>query len=199
MSEPIVLIKANDPDRKPVLFACSGCGHVYSPKIYACKEELALQAARDAAANCYNCKTHSTCLTCGANCDKHYTACEKCRRAKRFDAAKTVPHSDIGECFGFDNGEFYRDPSEAAEDGEDWVYASTFHPFAIDGERLEESILEDHHEDASVSDLIGHAELWSAIEAFNKAQTSGSFDEDRTRKACVAHFRDPATKDAEAA
>jgi hypothetical protein len=33
--------------------------------------------------------------------------------------------------------------------------------------------------------------LWDAIEAFNKAQTSGSYDEDRTRRARVAHLRDP--------
>ncbi|MGM4906296.1 hypothetical protein AB8B21_05535 [Tardiphaga sp. 866_E4_N2_1] len=196
---PIVLVKASDPDQKPVLFACGKCGHLYSPRIYACKEEIALQTARDAATDCYNCKTHSSCQHCGAQCEKLWTACEACRRAKRLASAKQVPHGEIEECFGFDGGEFYRSPVDAADDGEDWVYASTFRTFSIDGERLDESILDDHHEDASIDDLVGHAELWAAIEKFNAAQTSGSFDQDQFRIANVAKLRDPQNHDAAAA
>jgi len=189
--DPIVLVRADDPDKKPLLYACGKCGQINSPYIYACKDDLAHQTARQAAIDCYTCRTHNTCQHCGKECEKHWLACDDCRRKKRFEDSKEVPLSGIEECFGFNSGEFYRCPEDAADDGEDWVYASKFRLFQIDGERLDESILDDHHEDASTSDLVGHRELWDAIETFNKAQNSGSYDEDRSRRARVAHLRDP--------
>lgn len=196
---PIILIKADDPDRKPVLFACGKCGTLHSPRIYACNDELALETARKAAADCYTCKTHNNCQDCGAQTEKYWLACAPCRLKKKLAEAATVELSEIEYCFGASSGEFYQSPQDAADDGEDWVFDSTFTKFSIDGERLDESILDDHHEDASTDDLIGHSELWAAIEKFNAAQTRGSYDEDRTRKANVAVLRDPAVKAAEMA
>ena len=191
----ITLVRADDPEKKPLLYACVKCGQINSPRIYACRDDLAHQAAKQAAIDCYNCRTHNTCQHCGKECNKGRLACDDCLRKKRFEDAKEIPVAEIDECFGFDSGEFYHSPEDAADDGEDWVYASTFRPFSIDGERLEESILDDHHEDASHTDLIDLEDLWNAVEKFNKAQTSGSYDEDRTRRARVAHLRDPEPKD----
>lgn len=186
----IVLVRAGDPEKKALLYACIKCGSVHSPRIYACKDDLAHQTARQAAVDCYNCRTHNTCQHCGKECEKNWLACDDCRRKKRFEDSQEVPVSNIEECFGFDSGDFYRSPEDAADAGEDWVYASTFRHFTIDGERLEESILDDHHEDASHTDLVGYDALMNAVDAFNKAQTSGSYDEDRSRRARVSHLRD---------
>lgn len=196
MAEPIVLVKLGDATQKPQLFACSKCGHVYSHRIYACKEELAIETARKAAEDCYNCRTHNTCQHCGEQCSKGWTACDKCRRKKRFEQATQVPLDGVEHCFGFDSGDFYQSPEDAADDGEDWVFLSTFRPFVCDGERVEEGILDDHHDDASVDDLIGRDKLWAAIEEFNKAQTSGSYDQDMRRIAKVSHLRDPENAEA---
>lgn len=192
MAEPIVLVKLGDPSQKPQLFACSKCGHVYSHRIYACKEALAIETARKAAEDCYNCKTHNQCRHCGAECPKHWLACDACRRKERFEKATKVPLDGVDYCFGFDSGDFYSSPEDAADAGEDWVYLTTFRPFEVDGERVDEMILDDHHEDASIDDLKGRDELWAAFDKFNKAQTSGSYDQDNTRIASVAHLRDPA-------
>jgi len=187
----IVLVRADDPTKKPMLYACGKCGQIQSPRIYACKDDVAHETARRAAEDCYNCKTHNNCQHCGKECEKHWLACDDCRRKKRFEDSKEVPLSSIDdECFGFDSGNFYHTPEDAAADGEDWVYASTFRRFSIDGERLEESILDDHHEDASTADFVGWDAFWNSIETFNKAQTSGSYDEDRSRRARVSHLRD---------
>jgi len=190
---PIVLVRADDAAKKPLLYACGKCGQIQSPRIYVCTDEVAHETARKAAEDCYNCRTHNICKECGDQCEKGWLACDKCRRKKKFEETQKVSLDGVEECFGFDSGNFYHSPEDAADDGEDWVYLTKFRSFSIDLERLEESILDDHHEDASASDLIGWSELWDTIEKFNKAQTSGSFDEDRSRMACVSHLRDPAT------
>ncbi|CEG08757.1 hypothetical protein BN961_02175 [Afipia felis] len=190
MAEPIVLIKADDPERKPQLYACAKCGSVHSPRIYICTDELAHKTARDAAENCYNCRTHNTCQHCGEPCDKHWLACEKCRRKKKLEEAEKVSLDGVDYCFGFDSGDFYSSPEEAADAGEDWVHLAKFRPFEIDIDRLEEHTLDDHHEDACHTDLVGWDELAAAIEKFNKAQTQGSYDEDSKRIASVAHLRE---------
>lgn len=190
-AQPIVLVRADDPEKKPLLYACGKCGNLTSPRIFACKDEEAHATAKQFAQDCYHCKTRSICQSCGDQCGKNWTACEKCIRKKKFEAATQVTLDGVEECFGFDGGDFYRSPEDAADDGEDWVYLATFRHFSIDLERLEESILDDHHEDASASDLKGWDKLWKTIEKFNKAQTSGSFDEDRSRISKVSHLRDP--------
>ena len=152
---PIVLARVDDLEKKPLLYACGKCGQIHSPRIYACNDTLAHEAARRAAEDCYTCRTHNTCQHCGAQCEKGWLACDKCRRSSRFEKAKEVPLDGVEECFGFDGGEFYRSPQDAAEDG-----------------------------------LKAFDALVTAVKAFNEAQTSGSFDEDRTRRARVSHLRD---------
>lgn len=190
----IVLVKLGDETHKPQLFACGKCGHVYSHRIYACNEALAIETARKAAEDCYNCRTHNVCQHCGGECGKNWTACDTCRRKKRFEKAKQVPLDGVEQCFGFDGGSFYQTPEDAADDGEDWVCLSTFRPFEAEYWRIEEGILDDHHEDAAPEHLIGLDKLREAIAEFNKAQTDGSFDQDGTRIAKVSHLRDTASR-----
>jgi hypothetical protein len=184
MSDPIVLVAKGDPEAKPRLFACAKCGSVHSPSIYACREGLALATAEEAARNCYNCREHNTCSDCGEQCPKSWTKCDPCRLKSAFERGQKVDASTIDECFGY-GGDFYHDTDEAREAGEEWVYASTFRPFHLDPDNTLENILDDHFEDASESDLTGVVELRAAIAKFNAAQTSGTYDEDRTRIAVL--------------
>lgn len=185
MSDVIVLVAKGDPDQKPRLYACPKCGQCSSPRIYACREEQAHEEAYQAAANCYNCREHNTCSDCGIQCEKHFTKCDDCRKNSAFEKAEKISASSLKTCFGYD-GVFYREIEEAEDAGEPWVFASTFHPFRIDPDSVIENVLDDHHEDASTHDLNGVNELMAAIEAFNSAQTSGSYFEDRTKTATLS-------------
>jgi len=187
MADPIVLIRADDPERKPVSYACPKCGRMQSPSIYLTHGEAAHAAARAAAADCYDCKTHNSCADCGAQCHKYHTLCPPCRRKRAIASASTISADEIEHCFGLDNDEFYETPKEAAEDGEEWVFAANFRPFRVpDG--LIDAILEDHHEDASAYDLVGVDALEAAVAAFDEAQTSGSYEVDRKRIAYVRNL-----------
>jgi len=175
MAEPIVLVKLGDPSNKPQLFACPKCGRVYSWKIYLCDEATAIATAREAAENCYDCRTHNIC-ECGKECDKHTTACPECRKKNKLARCKTVPIAEVDRCFAFDGEEFYSSPQEAVDDGCTLVHPARLVPFHLDPEGVLETILDDHHEDADESCLTGIDALYDAIETFNKAQTSGSWE-----------------------
>ncbi len=180
----IELVRRDDHTGKALLYACPKCGSVHSPKIYLAKEEVAHQAARDAAENCYSCRERNTCSDCGGECSKHFTKCDKCRKISAFSKAEKVDASTIEHCFGYD-GEFYHTIEDAEEAGEPWVFGSTYHPYRIDPDSVIENTIDDHHEDASVDDLDGVKELVAAIRAFNLAQTSGSYYPDKTRIAVL--------------
>lgn len=182
MIDIIVLIKKGDASEKPMLYGCAKCGTVHSPKIYACREEEAHEAARRAAEECYTCRTHNNCQECGKETGKGWLKCSECREAAKLAKATVVDAATIEYCFGA-NGEYYQSTEEAAEDGNAYVYASDFTPYRIDFDNLIESTLDDHHEDASENDLIGVGFLKATIEAFNKAQKHGSYFEDATRVA----------------
>ncbi len=184
MSEAIILIKKGDPAEKPMLYACPKCGQAHSPKIYACREEEAHEAARRAAEECYNCRTHGECQTCGKQTNKGWLKCSECREADKLQKATVVEPSALGYCFGAD-GEYYNSPDDAAEAGNAYAFDSEFTPFSLNFDSIVESILDDHHEDASESDLIGVDFLKATIEAFNKAQKHGSYFEDASK---VAYF-----------
>lgn len=176
MTDPIVLVKLGDPTNKPQLYACPKCGRAYSWKIYACTEETAMEEARKAAENCHNCRTDNICTECGKECEKLYTACPDCRRKKKLARCTTVPASEVTECYGFDSDQLYYSVEEAIKDGCTLVHPAELRHFNLDPERVLESILDDHFEDASESDLNGIDALYEAIEKFNAAQTSGTYD-----------------------
>lgn len=185
MADVIVLVAKDDPDQAPKLYACPKCGQCHSPKIYACREERAHEAARQAATDCYNCREHNTCEGCGEQCPKGWVRCDSCQRALVFEKAEKVPASGVEHCFGYD-GEFYQSIEDAEDAGEPWVFASTFHPFRLDPDSILENCLDDHHEEVSSDDLNGVAELVAAIKAFNEKQNSGSYFEDRKRIVVLA-------------
>ncbi|WP_313666177.1 hypothetical protein [Shinella sp.] len=184
MSEIMILIAKGDASEKPRLYACAKCGTVHSPKIYACREEEAHEAARRAAEECYNCRTHNNCQECGKETPKGWLKCSECREASKLAKATVIEAASLDYCFGA-GGEFYHSTDEAAEAGEPYVYASTFTPFRIDFDNIVENILDDHHEDASQHDLVSLNEFEAAVAKFNAAQTSGSYFEDCSR---VAHL-----------
>lgn len=188
----IVLVKRGDPSEKPMLYACPKCGQAHSPKIYACREEQAHEAARRAAEECWQCRTHDTCEACGKETPKGWLKCETCRESAKLQKAEVVDASTIENCFNAD-GEYFHDTWEAIEDGASYVYGSTFTPFRIDFDNLIENVLDDHHEDASTHDLNGLDALKTAIDAFNEAQTSGSYHEDPSK---VAYLPKPDGADA---
>ena len=185
MNEIMILIAKGDASEKPRLYACAKCGTVHSPKIYVCREEEAHEAARRAAEECYNCRTHNNCQECGKETPKGWLKCSECREASKLAKATVIDAAELDYCFGAD-GEFYQSTEEAAEAGEPYVYASTFTPFRVSFDNIVENILDDHHEDASTHDLVGLKQLEAAVAAFNAAQTSGSYFEDGSRVARLA-------------
>lgn len=180
----IVLVAKGDPEQKPQLYACPKCGGVHSPRIYLAREEVAHQAAREAAENCYSCREHNICSRCGAQTEKFSTMCNPCRREKAFEKAEKIDPATLTVCFGWD-GDIYNSAEEAQEANEPWVFAAEFVPFQLSADSIIESMLSDHHEDASLDDLEGVSELKAAIKAFNEAQTGGSYFEDRKRIAVL--------------
>lgn len=197
----MVLIAADDAERKAKLYACRGCGQVYSPAIYACRSEVAHETALRAARECYKCRTHNTCQDCGAECPKHWLACDACRRKTKIAKSEEVDIETVEECFGLDSGDFFNSAWDAADAGEEWVHPAVLRHYELSPDRVVEWTLDEHHEDAELGDLIGLDALLTAIEAFNKAQTSGTYDEDRTRIARVTPTEDgsqsPPTSDGE--
>jgi hypothetical protein len=181
MGEPIILVRADDPEAKPVLYACGKCGKVHSPRIYACGDALAHETARKAAEDCYDCREHNECSTCGAECPKGWTACEDCRRTKRFNEAVEVD-DDGGPYFEFDGDRMYNELADAAEDGVEWVTPSTETYPRLSADNILENLLDDMHEDASVDDLDATKVFRAAVDAFNEAQTTRTFWADMKRR-----------------
>ena len=114
--EVMILVAKGDPEQKPRLYACPKCGQYNSPKIYACREEQAHEAAYQAAANCYNCREHNNCSECGIECDRHRIKCDACHKASVFAKAEKIDAAGVEHCFGWD-GTFYHDVSEAEDAG----------------------------------------------------------------------------------
>lgn len=176
----IILIRADDPERKPLLYACSTCGHVNSPLIYACKDERAHEAARQAAEDCYTCKPNNICA-CGAECPKYWTSCGSCRYQKALDEAEEIA-DDGGPYCTFDGDKYFTDLEEAADDGCQWVSPCIITYPTIDAESVIDNVLSEMHEDADVDDLVGVDALFDAVKTFNDAQTTQSWLGDNKRK-----------------
>lgn len=179
--KPIVLVALGDPTHKPQLYACPKCGAIHSPRIYACNDELAHEAARQAATDCYTCRETNTCSYCGNDCPKGWTACSDCRLAKKLEAAEEVP-DDGGPYFAFGGDTFYHELQDAAEDSLEWLSPCTVTYPQISADSVLENLLDDMHEDASTDDLDAAAAFCEAVDAFNKAQTTKSYWPDEKRK-----------------
>lgn len=180
-AEPIILVNAADPERKPLLYACGKCGSVHSPSIYLAHEEVKHATALEAARDCYNCKTHNTCNYCSAECPKGWTACDTCRCQRKLDAAVEVP-DDGGPYCAFDGDIYFTEMEQATDAGLEWVSPCEITYPKIDAISVLENLLDEMHEDASVDDMDGVDEFFAAVEAFNKAQRTQSWFGDVKRK-----------------
>lgn len=178
---PRVLVFIDDPEQKPRLYVCPTCGSTHSPKTYMARDDVAHEAARQAAVDCYTCKTHSTCQYCGEKCGKVWTACDPCRFQRRLDAAVEVPDEGGPYC-AFDGDTYYTDLREAQDADLEWVSPCIITYPRIDADSVLENLLDDMHEDASVDDMCGVEAFEAAVKAFNDAQRTQSWFGDVKRK-----------------
>ncbi|MEO7469922.1 MAG: hypothetical protein ABIV36_23190, partial [Sphingobium limneticum] len=176
------LVALGDPEQKPLLYACATCGAAHSPSIYLATKERQHEAAREAAADCYTCKTHNICKYCGEQCHKGSLACRTCSIAHQIESAAEIP-DDGGPYFGLEgDGPMYHDLEEARDDGHDWVMPATEAYPRIDADDIFENLTGDMFEDASMDDLKGTTEFAAAVKAFNDAQTTVTYWGDPKRK-----------------
>lgn len=181
----IVLVAKGDPEQTPLLYACGKCGSVHSPNIYLASHDVKHRTALKAAEDCYTCRTHDECDTCGCDTPKGWTRCPACRDAAKLAKAVEVP-DDGGPYCEFGGDDYYFDIDEAHDAGIEWVSpCHTIYP-KLDAYSILESATEEMFEDASVDDLCGVEEFVAAVEAFNKAQSTPTFFGDYKRKINVA-------------
>jgi hypothetical protein len=171
LPEPLpVYIKLADGEEKRIIgWACPECMLYHSPAIYACREDDAEKAAREAAVRC----CHRSCHYCGVDMGNSpgWVACNACRdeqKEKRaaalVAAAKHIPWAEYHQkavfCEQLD--EFYYDMSVLTEElldahmecrldltgGLPILWACYVQPLAIDAGDIIYSALESHYEDA---------------------------------------------------
>lgn len=188
------LIFADDENREIQLYACSGCGVVFSPGQYRRDGRPDAAAARAAAESCSPCRGYSICGTCGGKCEVDHVRCKSCQDAemkaredKRLAAAEETVLD--GPCFSPCGHDFYHDVESARDAGLTVVLGAKFRHFTLDEANLVEAIIDDHHDDASEHDLIGLNALYEAVGVFNAEQTSGSYDMDEKVKQTIRHDR----------
>lgn len=176
-----ILVFADDAEQKPRLYACPMCGLAHSPKTFLAREAEQHRAAREAAEDCYNCKTHSNCQYCGVECGKGWTACEACRLQRKLEAAVEVP-DDGGPYCEVGGDTYYSGMDEVQDAGLEWVSSCIISYPRIDADSVLENLLDDMHEDASTDDMDGVPAFYAAVKAFNEAQTHQSWFGDDKRK-----------------
>ena len=144
-------------------------------------EWQAIETTWKAAEDCYNCKTHGTCDTCGGETAKGWTRCGDCRFAARLEKAEEVP-DDGGPYCEFLGDTYYMSMEEAQDAGVEWVSpCCTVYP-RLDADSILELATEEMFEDASVDDLDGVEAFYAAVKAFNDAQRTPTFFGDDKRK-----------------
>lgn len=192
---------------KTALYACGSCGQCYSPRVYACREDAAHIAAREAAEACC---VPPTCSVCGVEVARPWTMCAKHREQAMLRRATPVPaaewtdpvHRDdmtgdwgegysssvhyLLEWWDFEHGvEIGPTPAPPA-----WCWPCKPVDFALDLERILESALDEFHEDAG-DDLVAVDALDAFVEAWNKKQSLRTWYPDHTRVVVLdeARFR----------
>lgn len=196
MNAPIeVVVKGSE---KVIGYACPECHMFCSPTIYACKWELALEAALDHATRCCD----KRCQDCGEKLEpkSHYVVCNACRskrdaanEASRFEKATKIPEAEYdGWVYDEATEEYYASVEEYRERVEDGASSFLWATTTIDGFRLDaddivQSALEngDHHEDAGDS-VEGIGELQTMLDAWCDKQTVRSYMVDYGRAVLVS-------------
>lgn len=143
-------------------YACGRCGALYGLWSYGTH-----QRAREAAEECPQCRDRT-----------EETRVEDAETSRLARIAKAREVHDLDFCFSEEGDTGYATPDDAREAGERGVFGSTFRPYSIDLDQLIQSILENHHEDASEKELKGLDAIESAVDHFNAIQTGGSYEMD---------------------
>ena len=166
-------------------YGCVKCGKLYSPTIYAVREDVAKQAAIQAAQRCCGPKS---CQRCGGELDHpSYTACRPCREVLKLQRATEVEYKDCeAPVFSDDVSGSWGDgySGEMAEldetcNGEDVEMPCYVHPcianhFKFDPADILDRAHDDHHEDAvdQIEDVEG---LFSFFKEWNAKQNMRSY------------------------
>lgn len=171
-----------------VLYACGECGRLSSPAIYMAKPDVQHATARRMAEEC--CAPRK--CECGAEIEKHWTACSACRERKMLNKATLIDMAThdgpvSAESEG-DWGDGYSSSIEAMieachEHGEPVpAYCHPCHEqhLRLDPDSLLENAVDGMHEDAG--DQIEAAdELSDFIAGWNAKQRCVSYYADRSR------------------
>ena len=186
----LTLVVENSPNTGPRYFICASCETGHSPKHYG-SGPAGIIAAHAAADRCQRCSP--TCQSCNATMPPGtHGPCKACIERSRDDYTnrsleKATLDATIEECFSASGDTFYNDLEEARDAGATDVFAAKFEPYSVDMNNFFDNVVADHHEDASIDDLVDTDALVDAIKAFNKAQVGGSYYPDKTKRAEINH------------
>jgi len=185
------------------LYACGQCGQCYSPKVYACADDVAHETARKAAEKCC---VPSSCSVCGVAVEKYWTLCSKHREQAKLARAKHVPASEWSDPVFSDDvsGDWGEGFSSCWQEMEQSYFDTAVWDDCVDGQgvitvpppaycwpcesqalRLDpnsllENATDDMHEDAG-DEIVDADELVRFIEAWNAKQTCKSWYPDYSR------------------
>lgn len=166
-------------------YGCYTCGKLYSPTIYAAKEDVARQTAIQAAQRC--CEPES-CKRCGGELDyPSYAACRPCREILKLRRAEEVEYSDCDAPIFSDDvsgswGEGYsgeiHELEEYCEDANCdlpcYVHPCIATHFKFDPADVLDRAHDNHHEDAvdQIEDVEG---LFAFFKEWNAKQSMRSY------------------------
>lgn len=172
----------DDPESKAVLYACGKCGRCYSPRVYACAEPQAHEAAQKAAEKCCA-PVH--CSGCGVEVGSPWTACSSCREKNRLRRATPVPASEWpdpvehegmqgswGEGYSGDTDELLQawEEEELPVPPPAYCWPCTSRPLALNADHMLESTVDDMHEEA-MDQIVDADEVYAFVGAWNAKQT----------------------------
>lgn len=173
---------------KAVLYACGVCGSLSSPKTYAASDERAHEAARQAAEAC--CAPRK--CDCGAEIEKYWTACERCRERNKLIRAQVIDTSAYDGPVSTDGGGDWGEGYSSSLDGliehcrgygeplPAYCHPCTPHPLRLDADSILESAMDGMHEDAD-DQVEGYDDLCEFVAKWNDRQHCVSYFEDRSR------------------
>ncbi|MBD3785665.1 MAG: hypothetical protein IE922_01665 [Sphingomonadales bacterium] len=170
-----------------VLYSCGTCGHLFSPRIYACSDADAHAAARRAADECCTPKY----CACGKPIEAPWTACGSCRERLRLEKATVITdyngpvesdktRGEWGEGYSSDVAALIESCAEYDDPVPAYCWPCTSVPLRLDLDRILERACEEQHEDA-LDQIEGADELQEAIDRFNAAQTCVTYYPDHSR------------------
>ena len=171
----------------PIIYACGQCGSLHSPKVYAGREDIAHQAARNAAEDCC---TPRHCA-CGAEIHRYWTVCNPCRLRRKLTAATITAEyngpvyadgvrGEWGEGYSSDIYNLRQSCDDYEDEVPAYCWPCTGKPLRLDVGDIIETACEEHHEDAA-DQIVGYDDLRAAIERFNAAQTCVTYYPDYSR------------------